>query len=552
MKPDISKMSLREKIGQVLLVRQSDLLLRADKAYDELRDPSEAKEIMDRNQFGGLWTHGNCDVNQMSVKYNDYFAFTSKSYVKWLNNITADMKIRPIFASDTSAKGSFLDMPNYVTGLIIGATNSTEYIFELGQCIGKMQKAVGARWIWSPNIDLMDRFSYEIGRVYTSDIDKMIAYSTAFMKGLQSVGVAATAKHFPGKDLKDKRDAHIVAVSNHSSLENWKKGQGAIYQALIDNGIDAIMPTAIAFPAMDDRKVANRYIPAGYSDVMLTKVLKEEMGFEGVIISDDVTMGGWNGYYEPDEVYARLLAAGHDMLLGVDIHAVDTVEKCVERGILSEERIDDACRRVLNLKEKVGIFNEDYCIEDTDVEKLSQEVDEVVSKIARVGITLVRDNLGLLPVKKNIKHVTIFTYTHREGVFHRLTAMKEAFEKRGASVVLKRRPESFEEVQEAAEKSDLIIYAGYLGFHAPKGIAASFFDEEFWAFRYAFTAGQNKSMGISLGYPFIHHYFMDAAETFVNLYNPDERVQEAFVAAVYGEIEFKGQSPVELEIHYED
>ena len=65
-KPDISKMTLREKAAQTLLVRQSDLLLRADKAYDELRDPSEAKEILDRNQFGGIWTHGNGDVNSMS------------------------------------------------------------------------------------------------------------------------------------------------------------------------------------------------------------------------------------------------------------------------------------------------------------------------------------------------------------------------------------------------------------------------------------------------------------------------------------------------------
>ena len=164
MKPDINKMTLREKIAQIMLVRQCDLLLRADKAYDELRDTSEAKEIMDKNQFGGIWAHGNLDVNQMSVKYNDYFNFDTKKYVKWLNSIIADLKIRPICANDISNRACFSDLSNFIDGLIIGAANSTEYAFELGKCIGEQHRAMGGNWVWTPDIDILNRLGGEIVR----------------------------------------------------------------------------------------------------------------------------------------------------------------------------------------------------------------------------------------------------------------------------------------------------------------------------------------------------------------------------------------------------
>jgi len=292
--------------------------------------------------------------------------------------------------------------------------------------------------------------------------------------------------------------------------------------------------------------IGGRYTCAGFSQKMLIDRLRGEMGFDGVIITDDVNMGGYISYYDADEIYGRFLEAGHDILLGVGVDALDKVMDCVERGIVREERITDACRRVLDLKEKVGLFDDDYTRAYGDINEIRIRTKNVCEKIACDGITLLRDRNGLLPMKK-IDHVTIFTFSHRDDIYENMKAMKKAFEERGTVVELKRRPESFEDVQEAADKSDLIIYAGYIGFHAPKG-APSFYGDEFWSLRYAFTAGKEKSMGISLGYPFIHHYFMDDADTFVNLYSPVETVQKAFVAAVYGEAEFKGIPPLDMDV----
>jgi len=546
-KPDITKMTLKEKIAQTMIVRQSDLLLRADKAYSELRQPEEAGEIMRKNQFGGIWTHGNLDVNGMSDKYNGYFKFTSKSYLKWLTEVTEGVNVPVLCAKDPGGKGSYSDLSNYPSGLIVGAANSTELAYELGKCMGLEQKTAGCNWLWGPNVDLMGRFISDIVRPFSNIRNQQISMCESYIKGMQSVGVAATAKHFPGCDRTETRDGHIVTTYMRTPIEEWKKDQGAVFQAMIDAGVYTIMSAARIYPAMDDTKVGERYLPAGLSKKMLMDVLKGEMGFEGVVITDDVTMGGFTSYYEHDELYARFLEAGNDMLLGVGIDAVDLVEDCVYRGIVSEERIDDACRRVLELKEKLGLFDEGYVRGEQQIEEIVPNTEAVAEKIAAGGITLLRDRNGLLPLKGKIKKVTIFTYTHAEGVFHRLQAMKQAFEERGAVVDLRRKPESYADITNAVEESDLIIYAGYIGFHAPKG-SPSFYGDEFWALRYAFSAGKEKSMGISLGYPFIHYFFMDDADVFVNLYTPDERVQRAFVAAVYGEREFKGVAPVDMEI----
>ena len=540
-------MTIRERIAQTLLVRQSDLLMKAECGYDEVRDPMEAKEILDKNQFGGIWAHGNEDVNGMSKRYDGYFGFTTKTLLKWINDNTADMKIPPICASDADGAAVCSDMSTYIKGLIVGAANSEEYAYELGKCIGEEYKAAGGNWLWTPSVDLLNRFSSGIVRPASNKPEQIISLSKAIICGMQSVGVAACAKHYPGNDGKETRDSHIVNTTMKLPIEEWERGQGAIFKAMVDAGVYTVMANARTYPDMDDTKHNGRYLPAGLSRRMIIDYLKGKLGFDGVVVTDDVNMGGYTSVYPEDELYARFIEAGCDVVLGVGIDAVDKVMRCYERGIVTEERINDACRRIFDLKEKLGLFDDGYTRGGCDISEVAQRTKENAYKIARDGITLLRDNVGLLPVKSKPKHVTIYTFTHREEIFTKLNAMKEAFNLRGAEVDLRRRPDSFEEIEEAARRSDLIIYAGYIGFHAPKG-APSFYDEEFWALRYAFTAGKEKSIGISLGYPFIHYNFMDDSEVFVNLYTPNEDVQRAFVAAVYGESDFLGVAPLDMEI----
>ena len=544
-KPCLEKMTLREKIAQTCLVRQSDLLMYPDTNYAEIRPEEDAVKFMEKYQFGGIWTHGNVDVNQMGTDAYKSFKFTAKTHMDWVKKLEAVSNIPLICANDPGSTVS--DLNAITTGLMVGAADDENLSAELGKHLALENASFGSNWIWAPVADLISRLHSGIVRPFSSERETLLKHTSAYIKGIQDAGVAATAKHFPGADPKELRDSHIVATYIRQSYEEWKENQGAIFQALIDAGVYTIMTTCRAFPAVDDTRFMGTLVPATLSYKVVTELLKKEMGFDGVVITDDITMGGYTSFFPREELYAECLKAGNDVLLGVAVDAVDLIEKSVLEGRLSEERVTDACRRVLELKEKLGLFNDDYVRTSENLEKIKPETKKVIRAIAEKGLTLVRnDNEALLPLSKDkVKNVTIICYTHTESIMNRLTVMKEAFERRGAKVTLRRRLESWKELEDINATNDLIIYVGYLYFHAPKG-APSFYGDEQWAFRYAFTAGKEKSIGISLGNPFIHYNFMDDCPIFVNGYNATPDTQEAFVSAIYGEIPFQGKSPVDL------
>ena len=544
-KPVLEKMTLREKIAQTCLVRQSDLLMYPDDNYSTVRPAEDAVSFMEKYQFGGIWTHGNVDVNQMGTDAYKSFKFTAKSHVEWLKKVESVSKIPLICANDPGKTVS--DLSSICSGLIIGAANDEELSFNLGKQLALENSSFGSNWIWAPMVDLVHRFHAGIVRPFSNEKDTLVKHAKAYINGIQSAGVAATAKHFPGADPKELRDGHIVTTYIRDSYEDWKKNQGTVFKALIDAGVYTIMSTTRAFPAIDDTRIMGALLPATLSYKIVTKLLKEEMGFDGVVITDDITMGGYTSFFPREELYAECLKAGNDVLLGVAVDAVDLIEKAVLEGRLSEERVTDACRRVLNLKEKLGLFDDGYIRANVNLEDIKSQTKKVVSEIANKGITLIRNNNeSLLPVsKEKIKNVTIILYTHNESIMNSLSVMKSEFEKRGANVTLRRRLESWAELEEISKNNDLIIYVGYIHFHSPKG-APSFYGDEQWSFRYAFTSGKEKSIGISLGYPFIHYNFMDECPIFVNGYNATPDTQQAFVSAIYGEIPFLGKSPVDL------
>ena len=135
--------------------------------------------------------------------------------------------------------------------------------------------------------------------------------------------------------------------------------------------------------------------------------------------------------------------------------------------------------------------------------------------------------------------------THDDGFFDRLECMEKALEARGMNVTMQRRLTSLEELKKISEENDLIIYAAYIAPHKPMG-AMFFFEEECATFGVAFSSGKEKSIGVSMGYPYIYYDFMGNSPICINAYTDTENVMEAFVAAIFGEIPMEGKSPVDL------
>ena len=545
--PDIKKMTLREKLAQLLIVRMSDLLMDADSSYTKMRAPHEAAEIMEKNQFGGIWFHGNVDVNQINDVWNKNVKFSAQELKDWYADIRKNVKIPVIAAADAIGPEAAPEYSVYPEGLAVGASAEKDAAYKLGRCIAKELSWAGLDWIWSPIADLHNRRSSQVGRTFANIADENIRCCIDFAKGIQSQQMAATVKHFPGVDYNDVRDTHIVTSKIGVTLEEWKKGQGRVFQEVIDAGVDAVMSLATAFPAVDDTKIKGRYIPSGLSEKVLIGLLKEDMGFKGVVITDDVNMGGFINVYNGGRLYAEFIKAGNDMLLGVRIDAVDLLEEEVKKGTVSMERIDDAVSRVLELKRKVGLFDRGYREADFTLEEANREVDEVSQKLAETSLTLVCDRNSRLPFNESdVENVAIICYSHNDAITERLIPMKEEFEKRGINAVIKKRLNSFEEAKEVAEANDLIIYVGNIDFHNPKG-APSFYGDEFWALRHAFVYGEEKSVGLGMGFPHIHYDFMEDANVFINAYSTAPAMQRAFVKAIFGEIPLVGKSPVILD-----
>ena len=544
-KPDIKKMTLKEKIAQLIIVRQCDLMMYADSSYTKFRDPKEASKLAEKYQYGAVWLHGNTDVNQVNDVWRKNVKFNHKELKKWYEDLRENVKIPMIAVSD--AGGTNTDLSSLPISLAVGASNIEHIAFELAACKARELQLGGNDWIWTPVVDNHDRKSGGINRQFASDPDDIIRTSIDYMKGYQSVNVCACAKHFPGTDKNETRDSHIVTTGIRMDYDEWWENQGRIFQAMIDAGVDTVMSVAATFPAVDDTKVEGRYLPAGLSHKIITGLLKGKMGFKGVVVTDDVTMGGFTSFYSGGRLYAEFIKAGNDMLLGTSFDAVDLIYDEVQKGVLSEERIDDACQRVLNMKEKLGLFDKGYREPICTMEQAKAMSADVAKRLAESSVTLIRDLHGSIPFDKNkVKKVAIISYTHAEVGFTSLKVLKEAFESYGCEVLLQRRIDSFEDAERIANEYDLIVYTGYINFHAPKG-APSFYGDEFWSLRHAFVHGKEKSIGVSLGYPHIMYNFMDDAYTFINAYNLSPEIQKAVVNGIFGDIPFVGKSPVELD-----
>ncbi|MBE7043027.1 MAG: hypothetical protein E7399_05980 [Ruminococcaceae bacterium] len=556
-KPLLSEMTLREKIGQCLMPQQWDIYQKTEISVNIERTEEERKALLEKEQFGCFWAEQigvrNIKLTDLTEHWGD--PVMSDDHKRFMQAQSDCLKIPSLNASDAESGCShiFRDCSRVSTALAIGAANSTELAYELGACVARELRCGGVNWWWSPVVDISSRFAPTgIGRSFAPDNpDAQIAFANAQIKGIQDQGVAATAKHFPGCDRYEYRDAHFCQTSISSSMDEWWEEQGKIFQGVIEGGVYSVMVGHTAFPAADDTKIKGTYVPATLSKKIIIDLLKNQMGFEGVAITDSILMASLFSLYDYDELVVHLINAGNDVLLGCLRGTGDIIEQAVLDGRISESRIDDACQRVLNMKEKIGLFRDDYRDITYKAEDIVPQTASVCKKIAEKSMTLVRDRNHLLPLKQEeIKHVAIICSAHFDPFFDQLQVVKEEFEKRGATVHLQRRLTSNEEMKKLSEENDLIVYAAYVSGHRPKG-GLALYGDECGTYIYAFTNGKEKSLGVSFGYPYIHYDIMENADAFVNAYSPDEMSMKAFAAAIYGEIPFEGVSPVRLKPFYD-
>jgi len=292
----------------------------------------------------------------------------------------------------------------------VAETGKEELAYQMGVVAAKEARNAGYHWTFGPCVDILGNIDNPFTTIRTAgeDADTVIKYGGAYLEGLQDNGLIATLKHFPGDGFCTD-DQHITTPQNSLSKEEWNASYGKVYKTLIERGAMAIMPGHIALPAYDEKDQKGLYPPATVSKNLLTGLLKEKLGFEGLIVSDAVNMGGFCGYMNIYRACCAFLESGGDCLLFMrdTEEYITEMKKCILDGELSLETLKLRAYRML-------CFAKDYFEKNPVDHKIefNREEDEACAKeVTEKGIKIIRDRVGLLPLKldKNSKiaHVVL-------------------------------------------------------------------------------------------------------------------------------------------------
>lgn len=537
--PDISKMTLREKIGQMFIMRD-------DRLHNMVSD-DKIGEYLKNNQIGGIWATGRLKKAAAYLNFEaSSEAGTLEDLRKYVDLLNSNLKI-PLLVGGDSEKGGFMGSAEISGPDAVAAADDDELAYEYGACVAGELREGGLNWRWSPIADLSHHdSSVSVNRICSDDPERIIRLAKAMIKGSQDMGVGATVKHFPGHDMNETRDPHFMPSVNNASYEDWCKTQGRVYKEAIESGAYSVMIGHHAFPSIDDSMIGTKRRTATFSKKIITDILKNEWGFDGVVITDDLGMRSALSIFGREnmsDMYVEIINAGNDMLLGTPIGEnfedyIGYIEKAVMDGRVSEERINDACTRILKMKQKLGLFEENRTLKE------APETHSVNRKIAEKSLTLISNKNGLLPLDlKNIKEVAIFPVTHTPKFNERLEVLNNELQNRGINAKILNVNSS--NMREVAQNNDLIIYANFVSAHQPMG-RCTFFGDVAQQFFKIMTFGSEKSVVVSFGSPFLRKEYYEEAETYINAYWYNSEVMQALVKALFGEISFEGNSPFDI------
>ena len=356
----LSEMTLEEKIGQMLIVYYSSSFV-----DDTLRSALE-----DVKPGGFILFKDNITTYDATLNFIKEIKNTSDIPMFISIDQEGGNVQRLLSLSDTSV--SNIPYMNYV-----GNRNDSDLAYNVGKVIAEELRVFGINMDFAPVIDIWSNPNNTvIGKRSFGDNSELVSsMGLALGKGLSDNGVISVYKHFPGHGDTDV-DSHYSLPVINKTKEEFLDLELVPFKNAIDNGAEVIMIGHLAVPGLTGSDT-----PASLSKKVITDLLKNEMGFDGLVVTDALNMGALTNYYNQEEVYVKAIDAGVDLLLmpSSSRKAVAAIKKAVEDGILSEEQIDESVRKILKLKfEKI---EKDYDIYLSKEYLNSKEHQEVLNLI---------------------------------------------------------------------------------------------------------------------------------------------------------------------------
>jgi beta-N-acetylhexosaminidase len=488
---------------------------------------------------------------------------------KAINYLQKESKIPMLISANFEAGGDGMiaEGTNIGPNMMIGATGNPEFAGKQGYVCAREGLAAGANYAFAPVIDIDYNFRNPImaTRLYGSDPKLVRDCGVAYTKAVQEQGMAVSIKHFPG-DGVDERDQHLVTSINSLSCEEWDASFGEAYKACIDAGALTVMVGHIMHPEYS-RKLSpgikdEDIMPATLAPELLNGLLRDQLEFNGLIITDATTMAGMCIPMARDKAVPYTIAAGCDMFLFAKNLEEDYkfMEDGVKNGTITPERLDEAVMRILATKAALKLPEKKENgtllpnVEEAKKVVGCKEHKEIELQTADCSPTLVKNLQGIVPIDVN-KYKRILLYpmftgdnAYMGGGNENVEKIKEAFEKEGFEVSVYQPAESFQEGfsvshLDMVDKYDLLVYVANLITKSNQTTVRIEWAQPMGANCPNFQAAI-PTIFISFANPY---HLLDAPRirTFVNAYKLKDSTLKAVIDKLLGRSEFKGISPID-------
>lgn len=562
----IAGMTVEEKIGQLFVNMGAS------------RDEGYLKSVVDTYHIG-------------AVRYNPGNA---EEVYEQNRILQENSKIPLLIAANTEAGGNGACRDGTEVGyhVKVAATNDPHYAYELGRISGVEAAAIGCNWSFAPIVDILYNWRNPIisSRAFSNDPDKVLAMSLAYMQGIRESNIAPAAKHFPG-DGVDERDQHLSFSVNSFSCEDWDATYGKVYQGLIDAGLPSIMAGHIHLPAYTRRfnpdQPESAMLPATLSKELITDLLKGQMGFNGVVVTDASHMVAMTASMKRRDMLPTSIAAGCDLFLFFNDPDEDFgyMMDGYKNGIITEERLQDALTRILGLKAMLGLHKKaksDLLLpKDEAMAKIGlPENKAVFSQVADKAITLVKNKQAIFPLDpQKTRRILLVEVKGPESQFGKAIAgggnpladLKELLAAEGFDVSIYESP--LDKIMKLPENE---IAKGIMNVYAQKRPISELTDNYDLIISVAnvvpgtvqrvlwpaskgtpdipFYIFEVPSIFVSVQCPF-HLADVPQMQTYINTYDAKKETLRQLVEKMVGRSEFTGTSPVDafcgfVDTHY--
>ncbi|MFL6208786.1 MAG: glycoside hydrolase family 3 N-terminal domain-containing protein [Pyrinomonadaceae bacterium] len=548
-------MSLDEKIGQMVAVGLNATFLNQES--DQFK---ELRRQVEQNHIGGL------------------ILFRGPVYesTHLVNRMQQLAKLPLIISADLEAGAGmrFDDTINFPWNMAVGATGNPDYARRQGALTGREARALGVEQVFAPVVDVNNNAANPVINVrsYGEDPQAVAQMAAAFVEGAQSAGVIATAKHFPGHG--------DTATDSHRGLPVIDLPRARLdavelvpFRAAIAAGVGAVMPGHIGLPQIDptvitprenrqvgtyaDKEIVVEHatLPSSLSPQIVGGILRRELGFDGIVVTDALDMSGLTIYFTQSEAAVRAVEAGADMLLkpSEPDNVVKGVREAVQSGRLTEQRIEESARRILAAKYDLGLVKQriapldeiDQIVSSPDAARLAQE-------IAEHAITLVRDDAHLLPLAALKPDARVFNLAITNGedrlfiASSFVGAMVMRIQRPIGTLVLDERSSEAEvkKALERAKEADLVIVSMYGRVRTGQSNSGALPEPGQRALE-KLLERKAPLVGISFGNPYLLMNFPNL-KTYIVAYGDMPSLQRAAARALLGEIDVVGRLPISL------